>query len=364
MTRRPRLTWRNAPAVACLALACGEASSPSTGSAITTAATTTDSSEPTTTAGSTSASADATQTSGSSASTSGTGPLYDVGAETEEPTATDTTGTDSKGCTKVDFLFVIDNSGSMVDEQAQLIASFPGFIDTITSTLAASDFHIMTVGTDNGENTGLAGNCGNGVCNCTPAPTCCQAACVGNITSCQGFSCDDLPITACSFEYGSGRIYGADGALCGLPDGQSFMTSAQPDLEATFECIANIGTYGSGKEKPMLASSEAISPTTVGPGGCNEGFLRDDAILVLTFITDEEDDPNDNGSPGDPADWYATILARKGDDPGAVVVLGLVGDSNLPGGLCPVDVDPQMDGADPAPRLQSFVDMFEGGVIG
>src|SRR5690242_21671906 len=37
----------------------------------------------------------------------------------------------SVGCAKADFLFVIDNSGSMADEQDNLIASFPGFIDTI-----------------------------------------------------------------------------------------------------------------------------------------------------------------------------------------------------------------------------------------
>src|SRR5688572_8631367 len=32
------------------------------------------------------------------------------------------------GCEKVDFLFVVDNSASMEDEQQNPVASFPGFI--------------------------------------------------------------------------------------------------------------------------------------------------------------------------------------------------------------------------------------------
>ncbi|MCA9717266.1 MAG: hypothetical protein KC468_21505, partial [Myxococcales bacterium] len=262
------------------------------------------------------------------------------------------------------FLFVIDSSGSMSDEQDNVIASFPGFIDTITQSLAAQDFHIMVVSTDNGEDSGLSNMCNGDVCNCTPAPACCASKCKGSVMTCSGFACDDLPVGPCDYVYGGGRVYNAVGDDCGLAGGLRYMQSSQPDVEATFECVGDVGTYGSGKEKPMLAASEAISAAMVAPGACNEGFLRDDAILVLTFITDEEDDENDNGSPGGPADWYSALVARKGGDASAIVTLGLVGDSNLPNGLCPADVDPQMDGAVPAPRLQSFVSMFEYGVIG
>ncbi|MCY1010753.1 hypothetical protein OV079_35360 [Nannocystis pusilla] len=96
-------------------------------------------------------------------------PKLDLG---EQPQGT--TGEDdplAAGCKKIDFLFVVDNSGSMADEQANLIASFPGFIDTITNTLSAKDYHIMAVSTDNGMNTGLSSTCTNGSCNCTPPPS-------------------------------------------------------------------------------------------------------------------------------------------------------------------------------------------------
>ena len=55
----------------------------------------------------------------------GGGPKFDVAGGNTGP------GDGEMGCQKVDFLFVIDNSGSMEDEQNNLINSFPGFINTI-----------------------------------------------------------------------------------------------------------------------------------------------------------------------------------------------------------------------------------------
>lgn len=39
---------------------------------------------------------------------------------------------------KIDFLFVIDNSASMREEQRALAASVPGFIDTLKEKIMAS----------------------------------------------------------------------------------------------------------------------------------------------------------------------------------------------------------------------------------
>ncbi|MEY2931849.1 MAG: hypothetical protein RL033_2598, partial [Pseudomonadota bacterium] len=54
---------------------------------------------------------------------------------------------EERGCRKVDFLFVIDNSLSMLDEQSNLARSFPGFIQVVEQVLEARDFHIMVVST-------------------------------------------------------------------------------------------------------------------------------------------------------------------------------------------------------------------------
>ncbi|WAS94301.1 hypothetical protein [Nannocystis punicea] len=293
-------------------------------------------------------------------------PKLDLG---EQPEGTGEDDPLAAGCKKIDFLFVVDNSGSMADEQANLIASFPGFIATITGTLTAKDYHIMTVSTDNGMNTGLSSTCTNGTCNCTPAPVCCENACGGSGKTCNGFDCNDLPLSQCHFEYGTGKEFDATGKHCMLADMRRYMTESQPELAQTFECIANVGTYGSGDEKPMLAATSALGDTQNAAGGCDEGFLRDDALLVLVFITDEEDNVADDGkgSPGEPADWFKAVVAAKGGEEKAAVVLGLIGDSNLPMGQCQPGVDPNMgdgNGAEDAPRLQSFVQMFTNGKIG
>ena len=301
------------------------------------------------------------------ASTSGEtglpGPLLDVVNESASAE-----GGAGDGCDKVDFLFVIDNSGSMQDEQANLLGAFPLFIQTIEDTLVdAQDFHIMAVSTDNGQNTGLSSSCINGDCSCTPAPVCCQNACSnGSAVSCNGFPCDSLPITACDTEYGTGKMYDANGTYCMLADDRRYMLDTQNDIPGTFQCIANVGTYGSGEERPMQAMLAAVNDSNNGSGGCNDGFLRDDAILVVVFITDEEDDIEDMGSVGDPTSWYADLVAAKNGDPSAVVMMGLYGDSFLPGGICPPGGDPGngQPGAEDALRLHEFTTMFDNGIPG
>lgn len=316
--------------------------------------------------GLTTGSATATTTdSGTSATASdsaSTGPILDIGGG-----GTAEAG-DDEGCDKVDFLFVIDNSGSMQDEQANLIGAFPLFIQTIQDTLVnAQDYHIMAIGTDNGQNTGLSSSCINGVCTCTPAPVCCLNACNGFATSCNGFPCDNLPISACDTQYGTGKLFDQDGVSCELDGELRYMTATQANIETAFQCVANVGTYGSGAEKPMQAMLAATADMNNSAGGCNEGFLRDDAILVVVFITDEEDDNFDGeeGSSGDPATWYNELVALKNGDPNAIVMMGLYGDAFL-GGACPPGGDPGNGdpGAEDGMRLHEFTTMFEYGIPG
>jgi hypothetical protein len=241
----------------------------------------------------------------------------------------------------------------MEDEQANLIASFPLFIETIQSTLTAQDYQIMAVDTDS-----LADG---GNCNGAP-PSCCDSYCATNpLKLCGGTTCPGVP--PCLAELGSGLAEDTQLNDCGIEGGNRYMTQDQADLAGTFDCAARVGTEGEGNERTMLAMTEAIS-TLNGAGQCNEGFVRDDAILVITIITDEEDDPNDGesgagvdtNSPGDPASWFQAVVDVKHGDPTAAVVLGLIGDTGLPGALCQPLVD--INGAEPAPRLREFVELF------
>jgi hypothetical protein len=238
---------------------------------------------------------------------------------------------------------VIDNSGSMSDEQDSLIASFPGFMQTIQATLTdAQDYHIMVTDTDQvwgGECTILCDFFGG---TCPDIPT---------------YPCDTGAPSVCDTTLGAGVTYplGSDATNqpCAFSSGARYMDTTQPDLSAAFQCAAKVGSDGDGNEKAMSAMVGALSEELAMPGGCNEGFVRDDAILVVTLITDEED----KGSTGIPEGWYANIIASKGGDATAIVMLGLINDADQPAPLCPAETED-------AVKLRTFIDMFPNKIRG
>ena len=256
------------------------------------------------------------------------------------------------GCSKVDFLFVIDNSISMGDEQQNLGASFPQFIATIQSEVV-DDYHVMVVDTDYADkyDEKLA-ECHGGKCAGEgPEEQC------GVISPQNMWQCGSLPaIDPCDPVLGAGVDH--DGTpqrnSCNIVGGKRWFDDAQPNPAATFGCVANLYA-GNNPEQTMLAITEALKPNMVGPGGCNQGFLRDDAVLVVTFISDEEDDTE---SPGNPQVWHDTLLALKGGNETAIVVLGLLGDTGLPNAVCPPDSVPGSNGGEYSPRLIEYVESW------
>lgn len=84
------------------------------------------------------------------------------------------------------------------------------------------------------------------------------------------------------------------------------VATVSPDLAGAFECAALVGAGGDGNERPMDAMIQAVGPLNQA-GECNAGFIRDDAILVVTFITDESEDE----SGGTPASWKQALLDAK-----------------------------------------------------
>jgi len=85
-------------------------------------------------------------------------------------------------------------------------------------------------------------------------------------------------------------------------------------------------------------------------GTCNEGFLRDDAILVVTFVTDEDDNAGD-GSTGTVETWRQALIDAKNGDDQAIVALGLFGDDDLPNPIC-------NGNAETSARLRAFLDSW------
>jgi hypothetical protein len=249
-------------------------------------------------------------------------PLPDGGVDLSPPSPV-------PGCRAIDFLFVVDNSLSMTDEQDNLVQSFGGFMQVVQSKLDAQDYHIMAVDTDD-RGIGPGGL----------------------------FDGPFVSPSSCNGVFGAGRNQSASGLDCGVEGGGTFMTATQTNLTETFACSARVGTFGDVLEQPMTALLSAVSPALNQAGGCNAGFLRDDAILVATFITDEDD----TLSPDGPAVWHQRLVEAKGGDESAVVVLGLVGDSNL---ITPLEGGPcVLPDAAPAPRLQQFVEGLQHGSLG
>jgi hypothetical protein len=70
-----------------------------------------------------------------------------------------------------------------------------------------------------------------------------------------------------------------------------------------------------------------------GAGECNEGCLRDDALLVVVLVAPSQDATPDTSS-GDVAAWRQTLAAAKHGHEGNVVVLALTGDGDLDQPLC------------------------------
>lgn len=295
---------------------------------------------PSTTAGSgptsTASTAGTSATVGTSVDTSGTGgsdgnegvSTFDVGMQP------DVSG-GGPGCTAVDFLFVVDDSSSMTAHQTNLIDNFPTFIAGIESTLAnVETFHVGVIATD-----AFSGN---------PGECILLGALITETTGAGEDSSDEV---------------------CGpYAEGLGYMTQ-DDELESTFACAAQVGTMGNGFERPMEAMVTAVGPTLVGPGECNQGFLRDDALLVVVVITDEYDgegDPEDHGgsedpptSAGTPQTWHDAVVAAKGGHEENVAALAI---TNYAGGACP-PIDPGHDGVNIVAWTELFDDHgFVGGI--
>lgn len=239
----------------------------------------------------------------SSTTTSGGGGVTGVTSDGTTATADDTAGDDDdvvfdlgampdappieEGCAGIDFLFVIDNSGSMGAQQTQLLGSFGGFIAGIEDSLEDVDsFHVGVVTSDNY---------------------------IDNEPGCQ--SLGDLV------------TYTRDNGACTpFTDGFRFLTDAD-DIQTEFPCIGEVGIFGSGYEEPISALVAAVSEEKAQPGACNEGFIRDDSILVVVVVTDDPpvDGFFDDAEPTiDTSGWAPAVLAAKNNNPEAVVVIGFI----------------------------------------
>jgi len=161
------------------------------------------------------------------------------------------------------------------------------------------------------------------------------------------------------------RYGGAQSGPCEFVDGHPYATNAD-NLSEALGCMAVVND-GNADERPMGALLGAVSPQLNGPGQCNEGFIRDDALLVVVIMTDEDDDHADvdaqgnDGTTATPLDWYNLLVAYKNEDPESIVMGVLVGEDEDTG-TCPwslgVSDETMASGAEEAKRIEQFVNLF------
>ncbi|WNG38346.1 choice-of-anchor D domain-containing protein [Archangium violaceum] len=171
---------------------------------------------------------------------------------------------------KVDVLFVVDNTASMVEEQPRIVSAMPAFAEAALAKGVDLHVAVTTTGIDTATD-----------------------ACPGGAKGGE-----------------AGRFFPADGSR------PRILTQNTPGLASVLQQNVNVGQCAAVEQgfeavrralSPPLVSG-ADDPRTPEPNDGNMGFLRDEAALVVVFMGDEDDHSPDS------VDTYVRFLqTRKGE---------------------------------------------------
>ncbi|MCA9656554.1 MAG: VWA domain-containing protein [Myxococcales bacterium] len=194
----------------------------------------------------------------------------------------------------VDILFVIDNSGSMGEEQATLAANFESFINVLEAPEVEANYRIGVTTTDNGNPwcQGTGPEAGQlRLTSCLSRPTefvfegaqtidafdeACAAVCPTEWTN-----IDVQPSVTTKDPEAKVRpwLENIEGAT-NLPEG---LTTTQ-----AFQCFGPQGINGCGFESHLESMWKALRRSQTETEA-SYGFIRDNAILSIVHVTDEAD---------------------------------------------------------------------------
>jgi hypothetical protein len=165
----------------------------------------------------------------------------------------------------LDIIFMIDNSGSMREEQDNLGRNFPVFMSALEGLPEGlPNLHIGVLSSDLGAGR-FAGAAVEGCTRVGGDQGIFQAAPRG-----RGGTCTSAPKT--------GNFISVNGAK------QNFDGSVSDALS----CIAALGIRGCGYEHQIGSIWRALGGDGDVPAA-NRDFLRDDALLAIVIVTDEDD---------------------------------------------------------------------------
>jgi hypothetical protein len=232
---------------------------------------------------------------------------------------------EARQCDKMDIIFVVDDSGSMMEVQANLASNFPMFAQLLDS---------YTVG--NGQ----------------PLDYRIAVTTTGR------------PIDY-TVDTGFGTVpeheTGPDGAfLNNCNNTKRWLDKTDANMASTLGCRANVGTSGASIEMPLLMSKRALAERM--QDNTNAGFIRSDALLAVVVLTDEDDaSTTENGftmgvtgttptnwSPQDQVTFFDQLKGNRTRWAAGVIA----GQGN-----CSSSFGKAADGV----RLKQFVDLANGG---
>ncbi len=194
----------------------------------------------------------------------------------------------------VDILFVIDNSGSMAEEQALLSQNFASFINVLEAEDVSANYRLGITTTD----------AGNPRCpNTTPENgTLVLSSCLDRVATNEfkygaddfAFACTDyctktnadLTVRGTTTQYSNEKE--EPRKWIERIEKQSNITGVDSNVEA-FQCYGPQGVAGCGFESHLESMYKALAKASDEGSVANYGFLRDAAILSIVVITDEAD---------------------------------------------------------------------------
>lgn len=181
------------------------------------------------------------------------------------------------GSVATDILFVIDDSGSMSQEQLRLRDALGRFIATLDASPISDDFQIGVTNTSVADADGdafyTAGPSGDPRFVDYPA---------GTIVA-----VDTDVVLATVATWGDFLWDGTQG-FYDTSAAPRILAANDPILVTAFQRNVLQGTYGSGREQPFAAMRRALE-TLAASGQKNETFLRPGARLAVIFLSDEDD---------------------------------------------------------------------------
>lgn len=247
--------------------------------------------------------------------------------EDECPKDPDPCGSGDFACKHLDIVIAVDGSSSMNEEMAAMgVEVFPGFADALLDISGGiEDYRVGVLDA------------------CASEPTFNVTGEPGNPGECSQSDADQ----------------GSD--PCNFASGEAWIEATPEtdpmDVKAEFRCVGQIDrvegsddltvgncTGNNDDERPTQAAIAALQD------GVNPGFLREEAVLVVIAITDEDE----HTIPGRSANaLYDELVATKGDVKD-MVFLGIGGG---PGG-CANECPDNYGSADAARKLHTLTDLF------